>query len=138
MWGTGIFWHQIRRDFGYPEVGSWWPMILLVPLPIFTYILQVNRIVNTWTLLAIIATYLAYLSAVKAKHWQIFSILGGGAIYLGFIAKGPVAFFPFAVPLLAWIDIQNEILQDAGCNGIIPDHLYGNSAGDFLRLPGQY
>ena len=46
---TGLFWQQIRRDFRYPEVGSWWPMMLMVPLPIFTYMLQVNRIVNTWT-----------------------------------------------------------------------------------------
>lgn len=103
---TGLFWQQVRRDFQYVGVGSWWPMLLLVPLPIFTYILAINRIVNTWTLLAIIATYLAYLSSVKARHAVYFSILAGGAIYLGFIAKGPVAFFPFGVPLLAWLTLK--------------------------------
>jgi 4-amino-4-deoxy-L-arabinose transferase-like glycosyltransferase len=103
---TGLFWQQVRRDFQYPEIGSWWPMLLLVPLPIFTYILAINRIVNTWTLLAIIATYLAYLSTIKTRHTVYFSILAGSAIYLGFIAKGPVAFFPFAVPLLGWLTLN--------------------------------
>ena len=105
---TGFFWQQVRRDYQDPAVGNWWPMILLVPLPIFTYILQVNRIVNTWTLLAIVATYLAYLSSVKTRHTVFFSILAGAAIYLGFIAKGPVAFFPFAVPLLAWLTLNSN------------------------------
>ncbi len=106
LFWTGLFWQQVRRDFQYPEAGSWWPILLLVPLPLFTYILTINRIVNTWTLLAIIATYLAYLSSVKTRHTIFFSILAGGAIYLGFIAKGPVAFFPFAVPLLAWLTLK--------------------------------
>ena len=110
---TGLFWQRIRRDFQYqfPEVGSWWPMMLVVPLPIFTYMLQVNRIVNTWTLLAAIATYLAYLSSVKSKNAIFFSALTGGAIYLGFIAKGPVAFFPFVVPLLAWLTLKSNFLR---------------------------
>ena len=105
---TGLFWQRVRRDFQHPEIGSWWPMLLLVPLPIFTYILTINRIVNTWTLLAIVATYLAYLSAVKTRHTVYISMLAGGAIYLGFIAKGPVAFFPFAVPLLAWLTLKTD------------------------------
>jgi 4-amino-4-deoxy-L-arabinose transferase-like glycosyltransferase len=109
LFGLGFFWQQVRRDFGCPTVGNWWPMMLLVPLPLFTYILQVNRIANTWTLLAIIATYLAFLSAIKSRHTVFFSILSGGAIYLGFIAKGPVAFFPFAVPLLAWLTLKSDL-----------------------------
>lgn len=100
---TGIFWQQVRRDFNRPGLGSWWPLLLLVPMPIFTYILQINRLANTWMLIAIVAVYLSYLSAVKSKTGLLFSILAGGLIYLGFIAKGPVAFFVFAVPLLAWL-----------------------------------
>jgi len=108
LFGIGLFWQQVRRDFQYPKIGSWWPMMLLVPLPLFTYILQVNRIANTWTLLAIVATYLAYLSSAKIRHTVFFSILAGGAIYLGFIAKGPVAFFPFAAPLVAWLTLKSN------------------------------
>jgi len=106
LFWTGLFWQQVRRDFQCPDIGSWWPMLLLVPLPIFTYILAINRIVNTWMLLAIIAAYLAYLSTVKTRHTVYFSILAGSAVYLGFIAKGPVAFFQFAVPLLAWLTLK--------------------------------
>ena len=106
LFWIGIFWQQVRRDHQFSEAGSWWPMLLIVPLPIFTYILQINRIVNTWTLLAIIATYLAYLSAVKSKYTVFFSILTGIAIYIGFISKGPVALFSFAVPLIAWLTIK--------------------------------
>jgi 4-amino-4-deoxy-L-arabinose transferase-like glycosyltransferase len=98
---TALFWQQIRRDFQFPRVGNWWPMLLLVPIPIFTYMLQVNRIVNTWTVLALISTYLAYLSTVKTRHTVLYSVLAGVGIYLGFIAKGPVAFFPLGVPVLA-------------------------------------
>jgi 4-amino-4-deoxy-L-arabinose transferase-like glycosyltransferase len=103
---TALFWQQIRRDFQFPYVGSWWPMLLLVPIPIFTYILQINRIVNTWTVIAIIATYLAYLSTAKTRLTVFYSILTGVFIYLGFIAKGPVAFFPFAVPVLTVLTLR--------------------------------
>jgi hypothetical protein len=117
---TGLFWQQVRRDFQCPAIGNWWPMLLLVPLPIFTYILAINRIVNTWTLLAIIATYLAYLSTIKTRHTVYFSILAGSAIYLGFIAKGPVAFFPFAVPMLAWLTMN----YPAASNGVSRGNCY--------------
>jgi len=111
--GTGLFWRQVRRDFHQAAAGSWWPALLLVPLPLFTYILSINRIVNTWTLLAIIATYLAYLSTVKTRHTVYLSIIAGGAVYLGFIAKGPVAFFPFAVPLLGWLVLKADFSKAA-------------------------
>ena len=108
LFWTGLFWQQVRRDFQYPTIGSWWPILLLVPLPLFSYIMTINRIVNTWTLLAVIAAYLAYLSSVKPRHTVILGILAGGAIYLGFIAKGPVAFFPLAVPLIAWLTLKSS------------------------------
>ncbi len=101
--GTGILWLQVRRDSSYPPLGSWWPLLLLVPMPIFTYILPINRLANTWMLLALVAVYLSYLSAVKSNLNFLYSILAGSAIYAGFIAKGPVAFFSFAVPILAWV-----------------------------------
>ncbi|UCD77629.1 MAG: glycosyltransferase family 39 protein [Desulfobacterales bacterium] len=103
---TALLWQQIRRDFQFHSVGSWWPMLLLVPIPIFTYILQINRIVNTWAVIAVVSTYLAYLSTVKTGKTSFYSILTGVFIYLGFIAKGPVAFFPFAVPVLAGLTLK--------------------------------
>jgi len=103
------FWQRVRRDFQLPAVGNWWPMLLLVPLPLFTYILQTNRIVNTWTVFAITATYISYRSTLAIKHHFFYSLLSGGLIYLGFLAKGPVAFFTFAVPVLAWLTLKAKL-----------------------------
>ncbi len=97
------FWRRVRRDVQLPPQGYWWPMLLIVPLPIFTYMMQINRLVSTYTVLAIVAAYVAYRSAVGQRHIIFFSVMSGILIYLGFIAKGPVAFFTLAVPSLAWL-----------------------------------
>jgi 4-amino-4-deoxy-L-arabinose transferase-like glycosyltransferase len=102
------FWHRVRQDFKLPPLGNWWPMLLIVPLPIFTYMMQINRLVSTYTILAIIAAYAAYRSAVGPGHTILFSLISGVLIYLGFIAKGPVAFFTFAVPSLAWLALHSK------------------------------
>ena len=103
------FWQRVRRDFQLPAVGNWWPILLLVPLPMFTYFLQTNRIVNTWTVFAIAATYISYRSSLGLDHHIFYSLLSGGLIYLGFLAKGPVAWFTFAVPVLAWLTLKAKL-----------------------------
>ena len=103
------FWQRVRRDYQLPAVGIWWPMLLLVPLPVFTYMLQTNRIVNTWTVFSITATYISYRSTLAIHHHIFYSLLCGGLIYLGFLAKGPVAFFTFAVPALAWLSLKARL-----------------------------
>jgi 4-amino-4-deoxy-L-arabinose transferase-like glycosyltransferase len=103
------FWQRVRRDFQLPAIGIWWPMLLLVPLPTFTYLLQTNRIVNTWTVFAIAATYISYRSTLAIHHHIFFSLLCGGLVYLGFLAKGPVALFTFAVPVLAWLTLKAKL-----------------------------
>ena len=102
------FWRRARQDFQLPAIGNWWPMLLLVPLPIFTYMMQINRITSTYTILAILPTYAAYRSVVGHQHTILFSLLSGVLIYLGFIAKGPVAFFTFAVPALGWLVLKSK------------------------------
>jgi 4-amino-4-deoxy-L-arabinose transferase-like glycosyltransferase len=103
------FWQRVCRDSQLPAVGSWWPMLLLVTLPVFTYILQTNRIVNTWTVFAIIATYISYRGTLTNNHHFFYSLLSGGLIYLGFLAKGPVACFTFAVPALAMLSLRAKL-----------------------------
>ena len=103
------FWQRVRRDFQLPAVGNWWPILLLVPLPMFTYFLQTNRIANTWTVFAIAATYISYRSSLGIDHHIFYSLLCGGLIYLGFLAKGPVAWFTFAVPVLAWLTLKAKL-----------------------------
>jgi 4-amino-4-deoxy-L-arabinose transferase-like glycosyltransferase len=108
---TAWFWRRVHRDFQLSSTGNWWPMLLLVSLPLFTYTLQVNRLINTYVILAILAAYAAYLSAMRDRHWVFFSLLSGVLIYLGFIAKGPVAFFALAVPVIGWLALKAKLSQ---------------------------
>jgi hypothetical protein len=101
-----LFWRRVRGEFQLPALGTWWPMLLIVSLPIYTYIMQTNRLVCTYTILAILPTYASYRSMIGNRHMVLFSLLSGVLIYLGFIAKGPVAFFTFAVPAIAWIALK--------------------------------
>ncbi len=107
------FWRQVRQDCQLPAVGGWWPALLIVPLPIFTYMMQINRLVSTYTILAILPALAAYRSVVGNKHTILFSLLAGLLIYLGFIAKGPVAFFAFAVPAAAWLTLNSRLSKAA-------------------------
>jgi hypothetical protein len=101
-----FFWQRVRRDFQLSPLGSWWPMLLIVSLPIYTYIMQTNRLICTYTILAILPTYASYRSMIGNRHMVLFSLLSGVLIYLGFIAKGPVAFFTLAVPAITWIALK--------------------------------
>ena len=103
---TAGFWHRVRRDLQLPALGSWWPLLLLTSLPIFTYMLQTNRIVNTWTIFAIVATTIAYRSVSSEGRHLFYSLLAGGVVYLGFLTKGPVALFTLAVPVLASLTLK--------------------------------
>jgi len=107
------FWQRIRQDFQLSALGNWWPMLLFVPLPIFTYMMPINRLANTYTLLAIVPTYAAYRSVVGSKHTILYSLMSGLLIYLGFIAKGPVAFFTLAAPVLAGLALKSKLSKAA-------------------------
>lgn len=107
------FWRRVRQDFQLPAIGNWWPMLLMVPLPIFTYMMQTNRIISTYTILAILPTYAAYRSVIHHQHTILYSLLSGLLIYLGFIAKGPVAFFTFSVPALGWLVLKSKFKKAA-------------------------
>jgi len=109
------FWQQVRRDVGLSPIGNWWPLLLMVPMPLFTYTLQTNRIVVTYIIFAILPTFAAYRSVTAPKHTVLFSLMSGVLIYLGFIAKGPVAFFSFAVPAIAWLTLKSKLSRAALC-----------------------
>ena len=108
-----LFWRRVRGDFQLPALGTWWPMLLIVSLPIYTYIMQTNRLICTYTILAILPTYASYRSMIGNRHMVLFSLLSGVLIYLGLIAKGPVAFFTFAVPAIAWIALKTKFSRAA-------------------------
>jgi len=112
---TAATWQRVRHDFRLITRGNWWPLLLLVSLPIFTYTLQINRLTNTYSFLAVLAAYITYRSAIDTKHTVIFSLLSGALIYLGFIAKGPVALFAFAIPAIAWLALRVRFSRAVIC-----------------------
>jgi hypothetical protein len=50
---------------------------------------------------------------IGSKHTVLFSLMSGVLIYLGFIAKGPVALFTFAVPAIAWLALKSKLSKAA-------------------------
>ena len=57
-------------------------------------------------ILALLATLAAYRSIITGRSTVLYALLSGVLIYLGFIAKGPVALFPFALPGIAWVTLK--------------------------------
>jgi 4-amino-4-deoxy-L-arabinose transferase-like glycosyltransferase len=103
---TAIFWQQVQRDFRLTLAGGWWPVFLLVALPTFGYYMQTNRLAITFMILALLATLAAYRSVIADRSTIGWALLCGVLTYLGFIAKGPVALFPFALPGIAWVTLR--------------------------------
>ncbi len=106
LYGTALFWRRVGRDFQFSLAGCWWPMLLFISVPFFTYIVQTNRLIVTFTVFAIWASYVSYLSVTATNRTALFGFLAGVLVYLGVIAKGPVAVFTFAVPTIAWLTLR--------------------------------
>ena len=106
LFGLALFWQRVRCDEQLDKAGSWWPLLLLISLPVITYMVQTNRLVVTFLPFAIFATYFSYLSISKSRIWLLHALLAGVLIYLGGIAKGPVALFSLAVPAIGWLTLK--------------------------------
>jgi 4-amino-4-deoxy-L-arabinose transferase-like glycosyltransferase len=92
---AAMFWQRVRRDFQLQVIGSWWPLVLLISLPVATFLI-----------FALLETYFAYRSMAGGKSTVIYAIATGLTVYLGFIAMGPVALFAFAVPTIGCLTIK--------------------------------
>jgi len=108
---TAFFWKRVRRDFQLPAAGAWWPILLLVSVPVFSYLSQTHRLVFRFAVFAVLAAYFAYRSMIAAEYAFIYSILAGIFTYLGFISKGPAACFVFAVPLIYRIALPSSLAR---------------------------
>jgi len=106
---TALFWNGVCRDFKLPPSGAWWPNLLLVSVPVFTYLSQTHRMVFSFAVFAILATYFAYRSMLIEKYAVLCSIGAGILTYLGFIAQGPAACFTFAVPVVCWLSLAAKL-----------------------------
>lgn len=113
LFGFALFWQRVRCDEQLDKAGSWWPVLLLISLPVITYMVQTNRHVVTFLPFAIFATYFSYLSISKSRIWLLHALLAGVLIYLGGIAKGPVALFSLAVPAIGWLTLKVPLSRSA-------------------------
>ncbi|UCD81166.1 MAG: hypothetical protein JSW26_06985 [Desulfobacterales bacterium] len=124
-----MFWNRVRRDFKLPLSAAWWPILLLVTVPVFTYLSQTHRMVFSFAVFAILGTYFAYRSTIVEKYGFFFSVLAGFLTYLGFIANGPAACFTFAVPLICWtalpVKLSRSIVQTLVLVGVFVVLLLG-------------
>jgi hypothetical protein len=104
-----LFWNRVRKDYQLPPSGAWWPVLLLVSVPVFTYLSQTHRMVFSFAVFAILAAYFAYRSMIVENYAFIYSIVAGVLTYLGFISQGPVACFTFAVPLIYRVSLPSRL-----------------------------
>jgi 4-amino-4-deoxy-L-arabinose transferase-like glycosyltransferase len=100
LYGTALCWQQVHRNVRARGVGSWWPLFLLISLPVIGYVVQSNLLVMTFVALALFATLFAYLSLMSERLWLGHACLCGILVYLGVLAKGPVALFSLAIPAI--------------------------------------
>jgi 4-amino-4-deoxy-L-arabinose transferase-like glycosyltransferase len=103
---TYFFWQEAQRNSRIAQAGGWWPVFLLISLPTFSYYMQTNRLAITFMIIALLATLAAYRSIIADRFTIAYAALSGVLIYLGFIAKGPVALFSLAVPGIAWVVLK--------------------------------
>ena len=103
-----LFWNRVRRDFSLPQAGAWWPLLLLTLLAVRHDYSGSNRLVITWVVIATLTTYFAYRSIADRERGYLFAVIAGIAVYLGLIAKGPVALFSLAVPAIGWLALRIE------------------------------
>jgi 4-amino-4-deoxy-L-arabinose transferase-like glycosyltransferase len=106
---TALFWNRIRWDFKLPPSGAWWPVLLLVSVPVFTYLSQTNRMVFGFAVFAILAAYFAYCSMFVEKYAFFYGVLAGVLTYLGFISQGPAACFTFVVPAICRLTLNAKL-----------------------------
>jgi 4-amino-4-deoxy-L-arabinose transferase-like glycosyltransferase len=106
---TALFWNRVRWDFKLPPSGAWWPVLLLVSVPVFTYLSQTNRMVFGFAVFAILAAYFAYRCMFVEKYALFYGVLVGVLTYLGFISQGPAACFTFVVPAICRLTLNAKL-----------------------------
>jgi len=106
LWIAGRIWRDVRREGGEPDLGAWWPILLLVSVLQFVYLVQANRMLPTFTVFALLSVWLAWRSVLRPGRSLALAPLAGVAVFLGFQVKGPFSLFALAVPGIAWLTLR--------------------------------
>ena len=104
---------QCLRPQGAAGVGTWFPLVLFMSLPMTSWAFSNNMLENTMTLFIVIAVYCCMVS-LKNPHrfasW-LYGIWSGVSIFLAVLVKGPIALFPLVVPCVAMTSERQKLSQ---------------------------
>lgn len=82
------------------EKGFWWlPCILWLISPFTSWCYSSNLMENTMCIFTTLALVSFLLFRKSENRWLVFSLIGGGSIFLAILAKGPVGLYPLAMPV---------------------------------------
>ena len=96
---VAALWRTVRRDLDLPGLGSWWPVLLTLVIPVLNSMCQSNMMSFTLLVFVLLSVLLGYRSIVGPGSTTAFAAAAGLAIFLGFHVKGPVALFALVLPL---------------------------------------
>ena len=118
FWGVGIglfllilmSWMWRIKEF-HPgmQPGAWLPALMLVFIPMTSWLLSNNMLEGTMAVFSSLAVLWAMKSLCarsKAKT-LVLAFLAGLAVLAAVLIKGPVGFFPFCVPA-AWLAVSKD------------------------------
>jgi len=99
-----LLWRKLTIGGGHAGLaGYWWlPLLLWVVVPKWSWAYRNNVLESTMTLFCLLSVLLV-LAGLQAKNMKTSAVLAGGAAaaaLLAFLAKGPVALFALATPVL--------------------------------------
>lgn len=99
--GLGSIW-RCHRPQGSALAGAWFPVLLLVIIPMTPWILSNNMLENTMTVFVMASVYSSLASLKEKKPFLslLYGLLSGLNTFLAFLVKGPVALFTLIVPVI--------------------------------------
>ena len=107
--GLGGIW-RCHIPQGTTLAGTWFPILLLVIIPMTPWILSNNMLENTMTVFVMASVYSCLLSLRETKQSLslLYGLLSGLNTFFAFLVKGPVALFSLIVPLISIIQREEK------------------------------
>ncbi len=101
---VGFIMLKIWKIFHYKN--AWVPLFLWLMTPAIIWASCNNLLENTLTIFTSLSIFFYFKSQSAKKYFFLF--LAGLMLSLGFLTKGPVAFFPWTLPFLTWLVLKEK------------------------------
>ena len=89
-------WKTIYKSNNY----SWYPVFLLLTMPIISWSFQNNIMENTMSVFTLVTMLFLLKSLTQKKYKHIFSGVAGLTLFLAFLSKGVPALFPLSAGII--------------------------------------